>query len=70
MLDYSYSSWAELIAALREIRAYLRNPDNYLSNWDKPENYSFGKIRAKFEEQAFVSGNGFIVRVVNPAFIG
>jgi hypothetical protein len=68
MLDVSYPSWSELVAACREARAYLRNPDNALSSWSQVADYSFAKVRKNFEERCFIDGDKFVTRVVHVSY--
>lgn len=57
MLDIWYPSLTALIFACRDIRAYLRNPNNANALNDKPENYNIRRILPMYyEEIIFVNG--------------
>ncbi len=54
MLDVFYPDWSSLVAALREIRSYLRSGVSTLP--DTPEQYNLRHIRTHFEEQVYFVG--------------
>ena len=57
MLDIWYPSLSALILACRDIRAYLRNPNNATRLNDNPEAYNIRRILPMYREEiVFING--------------